>query len=225
MADFQPIQTQAHINSAIADLVRQDPVLAPLAQAVGQVPLRLRPAGFEGLARIVISQQVSVASANAIWSRFAACLDPITPQALCALTDVDLIAVGLSRPKVKTLRAVAQSCQDGLDLEALITLPPKQARDQLIAIHGIGPWTADIFLMFCAGHPDIFPVGDIALQNMVRDVLSLRKRPSETHLTALARRWRPHRAVAARLLWAYYGLQKARSVGSPIDAAQSKLPV
>nr|WP_306264130.1 DNA-3-methyladenine glycosylase 2 family protein [Pararhizobium sp. IMCC3301] len=219
---MQPIRCQEDVNRALTVLLAQDPALQPLADRVAIVPLRLREPGFEGLARIVNSQQLSVASATAIWQRLSALADPFRPDMLQALSDEELLKAGLSRPKLRTLRALSQACLDGLDVEALAQLPAAQARAALTAIHGIGPWTADIFLMFCAGHPDIFPVGDVALQNIARDVLNLTKRPSEKHLARLVRRWLPHRSVAARLLWAYYGTQKATSGKTSVT---SRLPI
>ncbi len=219
---MQPIRCQEDVNRALTALLVQDPALQPLADRVGLVPLRLREPGFEGLARIVNSQQLSVASASAIWQRISALANPFQPDLIQALSDEELLSAGFSRPKLRTIRALSQACLDGLDVEALAQRPAAQARAALTAIHGIGPWTADIFLMFCAGHPDIFPVGDVALQNVARDILNLRKRPSEKHLARLVRRWLPHRSVAARLLWAYYGTQKAASGGNSVT---SRLPI
>lgn len=219
---MQPICSQEDVNKGLEALLRKDPSLKILAQQVGTVPLRLREPGFEGLVRIVNSQQISVASANAIWERLSTLVEPFTPEVLNALSDDALLAAGLSRPKLKTMRALSQSCLAGLDVEKLAQQPARQARAALTAIHGVGPWTADIFLMFCAGHPDIFPVKDVALQAITQDVLNLRKRPSEKHLAVLARRWLPHRSVAARLLWAYYGLQKSALKD---NAAMSRLPI
>lgn len=219
---MQPICCQEDIDTALAALLARDPALRPLADRVGRVPLRLREPGFEGLARIVNSQQLSVASATAIWRRVGTLADPFRPDMLQALSDAELLGAGLSRPKLRTIRALSQACLEGLDVEALARLPAIRARAALTAIHGIGPWTADIFLMFCAGHPDIFPVGDVALQNIARAVLNLRQRPNEKHLARLARRWLPHRSVAARLLWAYYGTQKA---GPGENSVTSRLPI
>lgn len=219
---MKPICCQEDVDATVPLLIALDPLLEPIAQAVGTVPLRLREPGFEGLVRIINSQQISVASANAIWTRFEALVGPIHPETIKALSDDALLGAGLSRPKLKTLRALTQTCLDGLHVETLAQVPAKEARGALTAIHGIGPWTADIFLMFCAGHPDIFPVGDVALQNIAQDILTLRKRPTEKRLAVLARRWRPHRSVAARLLWAYYGLQRAKSKDG---ATTSKLPI
>ncbi|MEP0521658.1 MAG: DNA-3-methyladenine glycosylase [Hyphomicrobiales bacterium] len=219
---MKPICCQEDVDVAVPQLIALDPVLEPLAKDVGTVPLRLREPGFEGLLRIINSQQISVASANAIWSRFETLVGTVHPETICAHSDEVLLGAGLSRPKLRTIRAVTQACLDGLKVEMLAHAPAKEARSELIAIHGIGPWTADIFLMFCAGHPDIFPVGDVALQNIAQDILKLRKRPTEKRLAVLSRRWKPHRSVAARLLWAYYGLQRAKSKD---DATTSKLPI
>lgn len=219
---MKPICCQEDVDAAVPALIALDPALKPIAQAVGRVPLRLREPGFEGLVRIINSQQISVASANAIWVRLEALVGNFHPEAVQAHSDEALLGAGLSRPKLKTLRALTQTCLAGLNVETLAELPAKEARASLTAIHGIGPWTADIFLMFCAGHPDIFPVGDVGLQNIAQDILKLRKRPTEKRLTVLARRWRPHRSVAARLLWAYYGLQRAKSKDG---ATTRKLPI
>lgn len=221
-SNMQPIRCQEDVNKALQALLVLDPSLRILADQVGTVPLRLREPGFEGLARIVNSQQISVASANAIWTRLSALVDPFTPQRLHALPDAELLGAGLSRPKLKTMRALSQTCLSGLDVEALAQQQPDDARAALTAIHGIGPWTADIFLMFCAGHPDIFPVGDVALQSIAQQVLALDQRPTQKQLAALVQRWMPHRSVAARLLWAYYGLQKS---ASSTGAATSRLPI
>ena len=222
LCDMQPICCQEDVNKALEALLAKDPSLQILANQVGTVPLRLREPGFEGLARIVNSQQISVASANAIWQRLNALVDPFTPQILHALSDADLLGAGLSRPKLKTMRALSQSCLAGLDVALLAQQPAEEARAALTAIHGIGPWTADIFLMFCAGHPDIFPVGDVALQSIAQQVLDLQQRPTQKQLAVLVQRWLPYRSVAARLLWAYYGLQKSTSGN---NAATSRLPI
>lgn len=219
---MKPICCQEDVDAAVPKLIALDPMLKPISEAVGTVPLRLREPGFEGLVRIINSQQISVASANAIWSRLETLVGPFVPESIDAQSDDALLAAGLSRPKLKSLRSLTKTCLGGLNVETLAGLPAKDARAGLTAIHGIGPWTADIFLMFCAGHPDIFPVGDVALQNIAQDILNLRKRPTEKRLTVLARKWRPHRSVAARLLWAYYGQQRAKSKDG---ATTSKLPI
>ena len=200
--------------NALADI---DPDLRPVMETAGQVPLRLRPPGFEGLARIVVGQQVSVASAAAIWTRFADPVPAVDAHTTDARSDEALQACGLSRPKIKTLRAITDAVlRDRLDLIDLAEIPAEQAHDALVAIKGIGPWTAEVYLMFCAGHPDIFPAGDIALQNAVRDAGAMGERPTEKQLRQLANRWKPWRSVAARLFWAYYRVNRSGRETLPV---------
>ncbi len=183
----------------------------------GDPPLRLRQPGFEGLARIVVGQQVSVASANAIWERTRAVIDPFEASTVLALGDEALRAAGLSRPKVRTLRAIARAiAEQGLDLAALATADATFARETLCSISGIGPWTADVFALFCMGQTDAFAPGDLALQAAAQMAFELETRPDAKALEALAERWRPWRAVAARLLWAYYKASKDASSGVPL---------
>ena len=177
----------------------------------GPPPLRRREPGFAGLAAIIVSQQVSVASAAAIFARVEARFRPLTPEAIFEADEETLRGCGLSGPKLRALVSAAQAVADGLDLTALAALPAPEAHRALVAVKGIGPWTADIFLLFCLGHPDAFPVGDLALQEAAKLALGLRKRPDPAKLEKLAERWRPFRGVAARMLWAYYGAVKARA--------------
>jgi len=182
----------------------------------GDPPLRLRAPGFEGLARIIVGQQVSVASAEAIWSRTFAAVQPFDAATLLALPDEALRSAGLSRPKVRTLRAVAEAVADGLDLAALATAEEATVRDALCGIGGIGPWTADVFALFCMGRADAFAPGDLALQVAAQMAFELAERPDPRQLEALAERWRPWRGVAARMLWAYYKAAKQASSGQPV---------
>ncbi len=176
-----------------------------MLEIAGPPPLRTRTADLSGLIWIVISQQVSRASARAIFARFQANFSQLHHRQLLEATDEDLRACGLSSPKMRTLRAVAAAIEEkSLDLEELTKLGASAARDKMVAVKGIGPWTADIYLLFCLGHPDIWPAGDLALQEGVRMVLKLRARPDAKKLETLSRRWQPYRAVAARLIWAYY---------------------
>ena len=173
--------------------------------------LRRRDPGFAGLAWTVVGQQVSTASAAAIYGRLEARLGTVDPVNLARASDDALRCCGLSAGKLRTLRAVAAACAGGaLDFAALATADAEAAHAALVAIHGIGPWTADVFLLFCLGHADAWPAGDLALQEAARLALDLPVRPSARDLVALAERWRPHRGVAAHCLWAYYGARKAR---------------
>ena len=210
------LETDAVLKRGLDELARADPVMRGLA-AEGIVPvLRKRPPGFEGLAWIVVGQQVSTASAAAIWGRLRQILEPVAPDAFLRLPDEDLRAAGLSAGKVRTIRTAAREILDGrLPLDTLHELPADEAHGLLTAVKGIGPWTADIYLLFCLGHPDAFPSGDLAVQEAARLAYGLDARPDAKTLTALAERWRPWRGVAAKVLWAYYRAAKARE-GSPL---------
>lgn len=206
--DMTPIETDADVEAGLTALIDAHPDLAAIAGATGALPLRRRSADFAGLTQIVTAQQVSVASASAIFDRVRKLLSPLTPETLAGFSDEDLAAAGLSRPKVKTLRAVAAACESGLDLAGLAEKPADEAHASLCEIKGIGRWSADIFLLFCAGHPDIFPSGDLALQIAVQDALKLEERPNQRDLDRISLKWAPHRAVAARLFWAWYRVMK-----------------
>lgn len=204
------IRCEDTLAEALAVLRARDPALIERVLSVtGPPPLRLRPPDLAGLAWIVVSQQVSVASANAIYARVIARFPGFDPIHILAASDEDLRACGLSSPKMRTLRALAKAVLDGaINFDALALMEAADAHRSLIAIHGIGPWTADIFLMFCLGHPDAWPVGDLALQEAARMVLNLRQRPDARRLEKIGERWRPVRGVAARLLWAWYGVAR-----------------
>jgi DNA-3-methyladenine glycosylase II len=193
------------LHALDADFIRR------LVEVGGPPPLRLRPPGFAGMAAIIVSQQVSVASATAIFGRLEARLAPLDAAAVLAADDEALRACGLSGPKIRALRSIAQAVAEGLDLGALGSIDAAGAHRALIAVSGIGPWTADVFLLFCLGHPDAFPAGDVALQEAARLALGLETRPDARALEAIAERWRPWRGVAARMLWAYYRQAKQRS--------------
>jgi DNA-3-methyladenine glycosylase II len=212
------IDTQDTLDAALDALVRIDPALAPLRAAVGPVAPRRRPAGFGGLCAIMIGQQVSTASAAAIWTRFATRFDPPTPGPILEAGDEDLRACGFSAAKIRTVRAIAEAIQSGrLPLDELGAMPADDAHAQLCAVKGIGPWTADVYLLFCLGHPDAFPSGDLALQEAARVGFDLAARPTSADLAAMAERWRPLRGAAATLLWAYYRVARGRNVAPPGD--------
>ncbi|MBO6756809.1 MAG: DNA-3-methyladenine glycosylase 2 family protein [Roseibium sp.] len=205
---MNPIETLDDIAGALQALCRQDRRLEPIAVAAGSIPLRRRSADFAGLAQIITGQQVSVASASAIFARLEAAVSPLTAESIATTSDAALAAAGLSRPKIAALRAVSSACLNGLDLGHLSRRPAEEAHATLCGIKGIGRWSADIFLLFCAGHPDVFPSGDLALQNAVRDALLLPERPKPKDLDVIATDWAPYRAVAARLFWAWYKAQR-----------------
>ena len=198
------IESEKDIADGLDFLAKRDRRLRRVMNLAGPVPLRRRPSGFPGLARIIIGQQVSTASAEAIWSRFDTAFAGGAAAAVVAADDAVMRAVGLSAAKIRTLRAVAAASLDGLDLDALACAPAEAAHARLTAIKGIGPWTADIYLLFCVGHADIFPAGDLALRNAVADAFGLATPVSVAEIDAVAERWSPWRGVAARLFWAYY---------------------
>lgn len=213
---MKPIATDEDIQAGLKELISSDPRLADIATVAGPIPLRRRNADFEGLAQIITGQQVSVASAAAIFARLQSLVSPLTSDNIRRFTDEDLAGAGLSRPKIRTLRAVCEACHGGLDLARLAEAPAEEANARLCEIKGIGRWTSDIFLLFCAGHPDIFPSGDLALQVAVANALGLDERPSQKELDNIVKGWAPHRAVAARLFWAWYRVQKQGKETLPV---------
>jgi DNA-3-methyladenine glycosylase II len=207
---MQRIATPDDISRGLDALVALDPRLAAVRQAAGEVPLRLSKPGFHSLASIVVSQQVSRASADAIFGRLSGLLDPLTAEAVLAAGETVFRDAGLSRPKQRGLLAAAQAVADGLDLHRLCSLDAAEAIAALTAVPGIGPWTAECYLLFAAGHPDVFPARDVALQSAVGHALGIAPRPSEKALIKLAESWSPWRGVASRLFWAYYRELKGR---------------
>jgi DNA-3-methyladenine glycosylase II len=205
------------IEEGLAALVAADARLAPVRAMAGEIPLRLSARNFAGLASIIVSQQVSTSSAKAIHARLTQLVDPLDAGTLLAADEALLRQAGLSGPKQRALVSAARAVHGGdLDLDMLAQMPAGEAISAMTKVNGIGPWTAEIFLLVCAGHPDVFPAGDLALQEAVRTVLALDKRPGEKELRAIAERWSPWRSVASRLLWSYYGTRSGRDV-SPME--------
>ena len=206
--------TSAAIAAARISLAERDPTLK---RAHAQTPVfewRVRPGGYEGLFRMIVEQQVSVASAAAIWRRVVEGLDgEVTPQAVLARDVETLRTFGLSGQKAKYGHEIARANADGLiDLDHLERLSDAEAIARLIAIKGVGKWTAETFLMFCEGRQDVFPGGDIALQEAMRWADGATLRPREKEAYVRAEIWRPHRGVAAHLLWGWYGAVKRGEV-------------
>jgi DNA-3-methyladenine glycosylase II len=211
------LDTQADVDAAVRLLVAQDPRLAPVLALAGLPPLRRRPGGFAGLASIVTAQQLSTASAGAIWTRLNAAYDPFDPARIRRARAATMARIGLSAAKIRTLKAVAAAIAAGLDLDALADCPADDAHRALTAVHGIGPWTADIYLLFCLGNADAWPAGDLAVQEAARIAFGLDARPSAKAMIPLAEPWRPWRGVAACLLWSYYRVIKRREA-APLQA-------
>jgi DNA-3-methyladenine glycosylase II len=205
------IASAADIQEGLDHLHRKDRRLRKIIEIAGEIPLRRHVPGFAGLCSIIVSQQLSVASANAIWKKTEAGLGEVCAAAIRAADDPALRACGLSAPKIRTLRAIADAAHSGiLPVDLLHDMPGEEATAALTAVKGIGPWTAEIYLMFYAGHADVFAPGDLALQEAVRIAFKLEKRPSAKELAVMAEKWAPWRAVAARLFWAYYRVAKSR---------------
>jgi len=191
--------------------VQLDQRLQPVLAAVDNVPLRLRAPGFDGLAHIVVAQLLSVASAKAISVRLSTLVSPLSAVNFLSVEPQLLLDCGLSKAKLRTLTAVAQTEMQGqLCFVDIAKQEVGMATAELCAIKGIGPWTAQVYLLFCAGHRDIFPAGDLALQKAVEHALDLEDRPSEKQLRDIAAAWSPYRGSAARLMWAYYAQLKNR---------------
>jgi DNA-3-methyladenine glycosylase II len=205
------LNTQADLDDAIDVLVKQDPRLRPILERTGMPALRQREPGFAGLAAIVCGQQVSTASAAAIWGRVSAAFDPFHHDALRRARNDRLGRLGLSGAKIKTLKNLARElAAERLNLEVLAEEDADAAHNTLTRLHGIGPWTADVYLLFCLGHGDAWPAGDVALQEAIKVGLGLKTRPTAKQMIPLAEPWRPLRGAAAHLWWAYYKALKAR---------------
>src|SRR3954468_18434207 len=205
------LNSQADLEAAIHRLVAQDPRLKPILQRTGMPALRRREPGFAGLAAIVCGQQLSTASAAAIWARVQAAFDPFHHDALRKARADRLGRLGVSAAKIKTLKSLARELASArLNLEVLAEEDADAAHATLTKLHGIGPWTADVYLLFCLRHGDAWPAGDLALQEAVRDGLGLKARPTAKQMGPLAQPWRPLRGAAAHLWWAYYKVLKRR---------------
>ena len=198
--------TERSLRTAAVELGTADPALGASLERYGPPPLWAREPSYATLTHLILEQQVSLASAAAAYERLLARTgEPLTPPALLALTDAELLAAGFSRQKTRYTRALAAAVEDGsLDVDGLGALDDAGVDAALTALPGIGPWTADIYLLFCLGRADAFAAGDLALQIAARAAMSLDDRPSRDELFAIAERWRPWRGVAAHLLWAYY---------------------
>jgi DNA-3-methyladenine glycosylase II len=207
---MRTIATTDDLAEGLAHLTRIDRRLKRVVRVAGELPLRRTEPGFVGLARIVVGQQLSVASARAIWGRFTEAFPELTPEKVHRARDPRFRKAGMSAPKTRALRAIAAACRNGLDLDALADMPADEAVARLIQVKGIGPWTADIYLLFCLGHPDVFPAGDLALRVAVADAFGMEAPVDPDELAAIAERWSPWRSVAATLFWAYYGASRQK---------------
>jgi DNA-3-methyladenine glycosylase II len=206
------IRDEEDLREGLQHLVAVDPRLLPVVAAAGPLPLRLAEPDFAGMTFIIVSQMISKASAAAIWRRISAA-GPVTAHAWLAHHSDTIGSFGLSRAKIATIANLAEAVeQQGLDLEAICRIDPAAAMGQLTSLPGIGPWTAEVYLMFCGGHADVFPAGDVALQASLARAFALPERPAARATAAIAAAWVPWRSVAARLFWSYYSVSLRKDV-------------
>jgi len=197
--------TQRTLTRAVQELADRDADLARIRATAGMPPLRAREAGFATLLKIICAQQVSTASARAIIARLDAAYDPLLPAVLVDRGPDALRAIGFSRQKADYGLGLARAVLAGdLDLEAIAALPDDEAVARLVAIKGVGRWTAEIYLLFALRRPDLWPVDDLAIVSAVCRLKGLEERPGRARMLEIGESWRPWRSVAARLLWHYY---------------------
>ena len=197
--------------TAVAELCATDPDLAEIVESHGVPEFWAREPGFPTLVLLILEQQVSLASARAAYDRLVLRLGGLSPRGVLDSTDAELRADGFSRQKNRYVRALASAIEEGaLDLEAIAALDDVDVRRALVALPGVGPWTAEVYLLSALRRPDTWPTGDIALQEGARRAKRLELRPTPDELEALGEAWRPHRASAARLLWHLYLSENGR---------------
>ena len=200
------ITSQECISEGLVALNKLEPKFRQAINAIDEIPLRRTSGGFDRLLSTIVSQQLSVAAADAIWKKIElAGLNQINK--IKKVSDQDLQQVGLSKQKVKYVRSLANA---KINYDALKAMPTSEVVSELTQVSGVGNWTAEIYAMFSLGRADVFAPGDLALQEATRLLFNLPERPSEKELRVMAKEWSPWQAVAARLLWSYYNDQKKR---------------
>ena len=216
------LHTDADLAAGLKELLKRDARLIPVAEKAGTFALRRREAGFQGLCAIVCGQQLSTAAAATIRNQLFAAFDPFHHDTVRLASTDKLRRLGLSFNKIKSIKEIGKAVSRGrIDLDAIGNMDADVAHAELVKLHGIGPWTADIYLLFCLGHADAFPAGDLAVQEAARIALNLRQRPDAERLHKIAEAWRPWRGVAAHLMWAYYHVVKRRE-GAPVAETTKK---
>lgn len=228
MARRASLASAATLTRAAEDLAKQCPLMARLYDELGPPPIRAIRPDFSGLVQIVCGQQVSAASAAAIWRRVATGLGKVDAARIRKSSERDLASLGLSKPKIRTLKALAAAEASGaLNIAALNRASDESVFETLTALHGIGPWTAEIYLLFALNRADVFPAGDLALQLAAAHLLEADERFAPAALLDVAERWRPWRAVAARMLWCDYGRRReaATLAAKAIVERTSKKPL
>ena len=209
--------TEQSLIAGLDDAGSRCPAVARALAEVGYPELRRRAPGFAALLRAIVGQQLSVASASAIWRRIEDAVCPMTPEAVLAQDEDALRSLGLSRPKIRYARGLAEVCVSGaLDLERLHDLPDEEAIAALVAVKGIGRWTAEVYLLFALGRRDALPAGDLALLTAAQRLFGLPERPTPAELLERAEPWRPWRGAAAHLLWRYFSAKPGGGVDAPV---------
>ena len=209
------LRDQAGLERLCRDLAARDPDIARALDLGGMPQVRAVRPGFEGLVRLIVDQQVSVAAGTSIWRKLETALGAVTPEAVAAGSE-GLTACGLSRAKARYALGLAEAVLSGtLDLDSLETQEDDEVRARLIALPGIGPWTAELHLMFALGRSDVFPAGDLVLRAALHDLKALPSRPDIRTAEMLAEPWRPLRSVAALILWRYVGARRAALAPNP----------
>ena len=208
------------LHKHLSILRRREKVISRAIKAAGLPESRRMSPGFGTLIHVIVDQQVSTAAGAAIWAKLKkACGGDVTPRKVLALGETGLRSCGFSGQKTRYALGLAEAvAARKLNMAALERASDKEVRETLLAYDGVGPWTADIYLLFCLGHADAFPAGDLALQEAARMGFRMRARPDAAKLERLAQKWRPYRGVAAKLLWAYYGAMKAGREAKPAGA-------
>lgn len=217
-----PAPTARKIKRMRDALAGLDPAMARVNAETPVFPWRTRDGGYQGLLEIMVAQQVSTAAAAAIWGRFVEGVETVTAEHVLARSEDELRGYGLSRPKVRYFRAIAEAQVEGrIDFARLGKLDDNAALDALLALTGVGRWTAEIYLMFSEHRLDFFPGADIALQEAIRWADGAEIRPDTVQANARAERWSPYRSCAAHMLWRWYRAVKSGEIQRPTVAAMS----
>lgn len=214
MPSARPVTlTHQTLQRAVAELAARDARLARIVENHGPPPLWARPPGFPTVVRIILEQQVSLASAAALFARFERhCDGPVTATRVADAGEPGLLSIGFTRQKARYVVGLAQQIERGaVSLERIARLPDADARDALMQIPGIGPWTAGVYLLMALRRPDVWPPGDLGLHKSMAEVRGLATTPTSEQAATYAKRWRPWRAVAARLLWHAYLARRAKT--------------
>ncbi|MCA3561353.1 MAG: DNA-3-methyladenine glycosylase 2 family protein [Aestuariivirga sp.] len=208
---MQRLETENDMKVAVAQLAAMEPRFAAIVERHGMPPLRHAVPGLESLLRIVTGQLISLKAGEAIWSRLATCLGGCTPQEVLKVSEPELRALGLSAAKARTFRAAAAVFAQGRFDNAL-TIGEEGLRRRLLDIPGVGPWTANVYLLMAVRAADAWPAADLALQVAAQDLFGMVDRPSTRQMVKLGAPWRPNRSTAALLLWQHYRVLRGRPI-------------